>query len=336
MREAVAAALHERRLSVNQRATRPFVFRGGGLLGTRARAWTIHDAVKHMDRRPEDGIYHLTNGTLAQWLDEEGAADLAALARHAVDAGRADRRKALEIFLLGTGLVARPRLKTRPKALDLGYAISGETVAGRIRLGRGRGRGYLYGELEPGAPWLEVQPRSFAGGSVDLAVTADTHTLQIDPDALRRNHRGPHQRRGRADRAARAAAHGRQPGAGEPVPAPAICRSDPRRLAGRARRLAVGAGRTGAATATHGRTEREPNPGLGPLRGGVVGHHRARARGAPAAGLAHPLCDAALADPARDLGRDPGAGGLRIGRSGGSEISGSAVRRRDRCAPRPR
>ena len=182
MREAVAAALHERRLSVNQRTARPFVFRGGGLLGTRARAWTIHDAVKHMDRRPEDGIYHLTNGTLAQWLDEEGAADLAALARHAVDAGRADRRKALEIFLIGTGLVARPRLKTRPKALDLGYAISGETVAGRIRLGRGRGRGYLYGELEPGAPWLEVQPRSFAGGSVDLAVTADTHTLRIDPE----------------------------------------------------------------------------------------------------------------------------------------------------------
>jgi hypothetical protein len=181
MREAVAAALHERRLSVNQRTTRPFVFRGGGLLGTRARAWTIHDAVKHMDQRPEDGIYHLTNGTLAQWLDEEGAADLAALARHAVDAGRADRRKALEVFLVGTGLAARPRLKTRPKALDLGYAISGEKVAGRIRLGRGRGRGYLYGELEPGVPWLEVQPRSFAGGAVDLAVTADTHTLQITP-----------------------------------------------------------------------------------------------------------------------------------------------------------
>ena len=33
----------------------------------------------------------------------------------------------------------------------------------------------------------------------------------------------------------------------------------------------------------------------------------------PPAGLAHPLYDAALADPARDRGRDPGAGRLRIG-----------------------
>jgi hypothetical protein len=181
MREAVAAALCARRLSLTQRASRPFVFRGGGLLGARAKAWTIRDAVRHMDRRPADGVYHLTNGTLAQWLDEEGAADLAALARHAVDAGRADRRKALEIFLVGTELVPRPRLATRPRALDLGYAISGETVTGRIRLGRGRGRGYLFGELEPGVPWLEAQPRAFAGGAIDLAVTADTHALQIDP-----------------------------------------------------------------------------------------------------------------------------------------------------------
>ena len=40
------------------------------------------------------GIYHLTNGTLAQWLDEEGAADLAALARHA------QREQGREGFLL--------------------------------------------------------------------------------------------------------------------------------------------------------------------------------------------------------------------------------------------
>ena len=243
LREALAAALHERRLSVNQRTTRPFVFRGGGLLGTRARAWTIHDAVKHMDRRPEDGIYHLTNGTLTQWLDEEGAADLAALARHAVDAGRADRRKALEIFLIGTGLVARPILKTRPKALDLGYAISGETVAGRVRLGRGRGRGYLYGELEPGAPWLEVQPRSFAGGSVDLAVSADTHTLRIDPE--------PYDATIVVHTNAAAEPIGlpvRLRIVGSPAPMNRFLhrpgRAGARRPAGRARRLAVGAGRT--------------------------------------------------------------------------------------------
>ena len=193
-----------------------------------------------MDRRPEDGIYHLTNGTLAQWLDEEGAADLAALARHAVDAGRADRRKALEIFLLGTGLVARPRLKTRPKALDLGYAISGETVAGRIRLGRGRGRGYLYGELEPGVPWLEVQPRSFAGGSVDLAVSADTHTLRIDPDPYDEAIVVHTNAAAEPIQPARAAAHRRQPGAGEPVPAPAIRRAGARRPARRTRSAGCG------------------------------------------------------------------------------------------------
>ena len=75
-------------------------------------------------------------------------------------------------------------------------------VAGRIRLGQGRGRGYLYGELEPGVPWLEVQPRSFAGGAVDLAVTADTHTLQIDPTPYKETIVVHAQRRNRADRAA--------------------------------------------------------------------------------------------------------------------------------------
>ena len=181
-REALAVAVRDRRLTVNQRATRPFVFRGGGLLRVGTKAWTVRAAVEHMDRYPADGVYHLSNGTLARWLQEQGAADLAELARRAVHEGRTDRRRALEIFLLGTGLVARPRLVARPKVLDLGYVLSGETATGRLRLKRGRGRGYLFGNLETSAPWLRAEPQSFAGGPVALTVSAETLALQISPD----------------------------------------------------------------------------------------------------------------------------------------------------------
>jgi hypothetical protein len=181
-REALATAVRDRRFTVNQRATRPFVFRGGGLLRVGTRAWTIRAAVEHMDRYPADGVYHLCNGTLARWLQEQGAADLAGLAKWAVHEGRSDRRRALEIFLLGTGLVARPRLAARPKELDLGYVLSGETATGRLRLKRGRGRGYLFGNLETSAAWLRAEPGSFAGGPVAVTVSAETLALQISPD----------------------------------------------------------------------------------------------------------------------------------------------------------
>jgi len=182
VRDKLAVALRDCRFTASQRATQPFVFRRSGLLDARSGAWTIRDAVKRMGRYPLDGVYHLYNGTLEYWLEEQGAADLAELARVAMNEGRADRRKALEIFLSGTGLVARPSLVARPKVLDMGYAITGETIVGHIRVSRGQGRGYLFGTMKPGAPWLKVWPGALAGGAVNLAVTADTLRLLIRTD----------------------------------------------------------------------------------------------------------------------------------------------------------
>ncbi len=80
-RSTIAHGLLAHKLSVTQRASEPFIFRSGGRLGSGKKVWTIQAAVQHMDRRPEDGIYHLNNGTLAAWLQGQGATDLAETAR---------------------------------------------------------------------------------------------------------------------------------------------------------------------------------------------------------------------------------------------------------------
>jgi len=182
-REAVAVALRDRELTVSQRASKPFVFRSGRLLGIGSKVWTIRDAVKYMDRHPADGIYHLRNGTLAEWLDEEGAPHLAELARSALVEARSDHRMALEIFLAGTGLISRPPVKIRPKRVDLGYILEGDTGVRSLQVRRGRG--YLFGELETSEPWLQVEPKTFRGEPVNGLVTATTRSLLIRPEPYR-------------------------------------------------------------------------------------------------------------------------------------------------------
>lgn len=177
--EALAVALRDRRLTITQRATRPFVFRSGSALRTGARAWTVQDAVRHMDRHPEDGMLYLRDGTLAAWLEEEGAPHLAQLAREVINRPRIEPRAALENFLIGTGLVRRPTLRLFPRRVDLGYVIQGGRPARVLRLRRGRGRGYLFGALRPAEPWLEVAPDSFQGGPAEVVVAAATAGLAI-------------------------------------------------------------------------------------------------------------------------------------------------------------
>ena len=149
LRRAMAVALHERRLTVNGRASKPFVFRSGGPFRGGARVWTIRGAVRQMDRFPEVGVHHLRDGTLATWLAEEGAAHLARLAREAVSQAKTDLRAALETFLLGTGLVKRPRLRIRPRVVNLGYVLEGQFGAHTAHVRKGHGRGYLFGEVPP-------------------------------------------------------------------------------------------------------------------------------------------------------------------------------------------
>lgn len=183
-RAEIAQALYAQHFSATQRASQPFIFRSGGLVGSGKSVWTIQEAVQHMDRHPEDGIFHLTNGTLAAWLEAEGAIQLADLARDVLRTRESDPRVPLEMFLIGTGLIERPRLKVRPQPLNLGCVISGGACSGRIRLSKGPGRGYLFGTLQSSQPWLRVEPRSFSGGPVDALVTVDTSALPISRASL--------------------------------------------------------------------------------------------------------------------------------------------------------
>ena len=185
VREDLAVALRDRQLTVGQRASKPFVFRSGGLLGASVKAWTVRDVVAYMDRHPADGIFHLCNGTLERWLLEEGAPHLARLAHQAVIEGRNDRRRALEIFLIGTGLVARPRLALSPKQANLGDILDGASASDVLRIRRGRGRGYLFGTLAAGEQWLHLAPKEFGGNGADVVVTVDTTSLLIGPEPYR-------------------------------------------------------------------------------------------------------------------------------------------------------
>ncbi|MFW6115762.1 MAG: hypothetical protein ACOC7Y_01740 [Chloroflexota bacterium] len=180
-REALAVALRDRRLTSSQRASQPFIFRSGDGFGSGTEVRTIREAVRHMAAHPESGIYHLRNGTLAAWLQSEGAEHLARVARDVVRT-HTDRRAALEMFLIETGLVERPRLRVRPRHVDLGYLTAGDAVARRIRIRKGSGRGYLFGKLEASVPWLSLYPRTFDGESDEtvVSVRAETESLPID------------------------------------------------------------------------------------------------------------------------------------------------------------
>jgi len=184
-RRALAHALSAGRLGITERANQPFAFRSGGLLGTARKVWTIRDAVRHMDRHPQDGITHLRNYTLARWLDEQGAPDIADLAREAVHEHPSDVRAALECFLIGTGVVRRPSLVVRPRCVDFGYVLAGQVGWAPLTIRKGRGRGYLYGTVEAREHWLRVEPSAIQRGVLEATVSADTETLLIDPKALR-------------------------------------------------------------------------------------------------------------------------------------------------------
>lgn len=177
-RENLALALRDRGLTASQRATQPFIFRSGGLIGAGKRAWTIRQAIRHMDKHPEDGIHHLHNGTLERWFSDEGAHHLAALAQEVTRKAERDRRVSLESFLLGTGLCRRPRLSIRPRRINMGYVPSGDMVARHLRVAKGWGRGYVYGLIRTSDPWLRVEPSTF-NGSLEAEVSADTEPLLI-------------------------------------------------------------------------------------------------------------------------------------------------------------
>jgi hypothetical protein len=182
-RETIAKALLERQLSRNHRASEPFVFRGGNLLGTDRRAWTLSQVFRHMDRYRNDGIFHLENGTLEQWLHNQGALDLATLVGDSSAAYAKDSRAALEIVLVKSGMVRPRALVIRPSSLDLGSIIAGETQKRTITIHALKKRDFLAVTVESRAPWLEVEPSELKGisGSVEVRVNTAKLSIQDKP-----------------------------------------------------------------------------------------------------------------------------------------------------------
>lgn len=181
-RRALAIAFRDRQVTPSQRTTRPFVFRSGGtLLGGARQAWTIRDAIRHIEQYPDDGVYHLRNRTLEQWLAAEGATHLANLARVASDRSLDDPRGSLEEFLITTGLVRRPDPVVQPRRLDLGYILAGESATGWFHIRKAGPTGYLLGHLTTSDSCLRVFPERFSGERVAVKVTVDTADLLIQP-----------------------------------------------------------------------------------------------------------------------------------------------------------
>jgi len=183
IRSALVQALSSQSYDTFELANQPFIFRSGGFFGFGKRAHTIQQVVRHMERHPQDGIYHLWNGSLARWFREQGATHLADLAARVIRRPESERI-ALETFLLESGLVERPRITLHPRTLNFGYVGVAERTAMVWRIRKGRGRGYLFGSAISRSPWLHVAPGTFAG-QLDATVTVDTEAIPITEQPAR-------------------------------------------------------------------------------------------------------------------------------------------------------
>jgi hypothetical protein len=178
-RESVAVALQGSWISRNYRTLQPFVFRGDSRSVVNRRAWTVQQAFRHMNRFPKDGIYHLRNGTLEQWLTSQGALHLAQLTHEAVSVGDKDPRISLEKLLAKSGLVDPRGATVRPRRLDMGRVLTG-AECGQLLTVQARARhGYVAGTLDTTARWLRVDPKQVTGHTCLVAVRADTSNLPI-------------------------------------------------------------------------------------------------------------------------------------------------------------
>jgi hypothetical protein len=165
--------------TLNHKTSEPFTFRSGGFFGFGKKAWTIHAAIKYMDRHPQDGIYHLENGTLAAWFENQHGEAIANLARAAARNRGIDARAMLETFLLETGLLKRPRMLLKPRKFDMIYILSGQKAELLLSIRKGRGRGHLFGTLHANESRVRVLPSRFGGEKSDISITLDTANLPI-------------------------------------------------------------------------------------------------------------------------------------------------------------
>jgi hypothetical protein len=181
-RAALAEAFDRRRLALRQRAARPFVLATSGWIKTNLEAWTLEDLIRLFDRHSGAAVKHMLDGSLEEWLDAEGAYELADLVREALQAHPSDGRAALESFMLSSGYVQPPELRLQPRRLVMGYVLTDEVVRHELVIGRRGKRGHLFGELAPLDAWVRVEPAQFSGRT-KVMVSVDTTSLPVSAES---------------------------------------------------------------------------------------------------------------------------------------------------------
>lgn|GEM_PF-3250810 len=153
--------------------------------GSRAR--NANELAQLVERRPDESLQYLFDGTLTTWLQQNGFAAAARAALRVVDEHKEQPHRALELFRrslypsTATGIL--PQLAVAPNALDFGEVESGSVLTGQLRI-RNTGPGLLWGEIEiedaadnkTPLPGLQVQP-AFEGNDSILDVQLDTRKV---------------------------------------------------------------------------------------------------------------------------------------------------------------
>ena len=169
---------------VEQKAVRPFEFRASNAWGLNRRGKTVQEVARYLEQHPDQGLQDLRSGALEQWFAENGEDRLAALAHEIALRPQPSTRVAIETFLVRSGLVRPPTICVRPRWINAGHMVVGETAKVSVHIGKGRGRGYLFGTLETNNQWIKVSPTSFEG-SVNAVITIDSSGLNVTQRAAR-------------------------------------------------------------------------------------------------------------------------------------------------------
>jgi hypothetical protein len=123
----------------------------------------------------------LLGGELEGWLRRTRHSELARTAE-SLRATEPDRDQAVERLLEASGVFDPPALDVE-EVLDLGEVRRGETASVALRLIK-RGRGYLAGDIRPGAERISARPGRFRFTEIDRPIGEATIEVRLDTEGL--------------------------------------------------------------------------------------------------------------------------------------------------------
>lgn len=157
---------------------RPFVFNRSG-----ARANNLAELVSRIDEHWDEALEYFQRGDLDAWL-----ADSIPEGKELAQQGQTLRLRhhnpsvAMESFLRELAPTRpKPVLEVQPDSLDFETLRKGQDRGLQLRL-LNRGRGYLYGSLKSGQPWIQISKGDFgvlAGEQETVEVHAATGELSV-------------------------------------------------------------------------------------------------------------------------------------------------------------